>query len=109
MFKKEFEVLSFQIKKTLPIGRGGAILMNDQNAYKWLKKACYDGRDLNIPYDDDRFSELGWHFYMTPEDAARGLILFQKISEFNPPSVERPIYHYSDLSKREVFKPFLGR
>jgi hypothetical protein len=25
----------------------------------------------------------GWHMYMTPEDAARGIILMDKISEVN--------------------------
>ena len=76
------QVLSFQIKKNLPIGRGGAILTDDINAYKWLKLASYDGRDLTTPYDDPNHVQMyGWHFYMTPEDAARGLILLSQIDE----------------------------
>lgn len=45
------QVLSFQIKKRLPIGRGGAILTNSPAARDWLKLASYDGRDLSTPYD----------------------------------------------------------
>jgi dTDP-4-amino-4,6-dideoxygalactose transaminase len=76
------QVLSFQIKKRLPIGRGGAVLTDDKVAYDWLKKASYDGRDLMTPYDaPDHVSMLGWHMYMTPEDAARGLILMDKLGD----------------------------
>jgi dTDP-4-amino-4,6-dideoxygalactose transaminase len=81
------QVLSFQIKKRLPIGRGGAILTNDYAAYKWLKLAVYDGRDLEIPYESPNHLKIfGWHFYMTPEDAARGLILMKQIPKQNPDS-----------------------
>lgn len=78
--EKTLQVLSFQIKKRLPIGRGGAILTNDVEAYDWLRLARYDGRDLGTPYDSAiHVRQLGWHMYMTPEDAARGLILFEKL------------------------------
>jgi dTDP-4-amino-4,6-dideoxygalactose transaminase len=33
------QVVSFQIKKRIPIGRGGIILTDDFEAYKWLKMA----------------------------------------------------------------------
>ena len=104
MYEGGFEVLSFQIKKTIPIGRGGMILTDDEDAYKWLKKASYDGRDLNAKYDDDDFEVLGWHFYMTPEDAARGLLLFEDVSKANEPCIENPYEHYSNLSNKKVFK-----
>lgn len=104
MYEGGFEVLSFQIKKTIPIGRGGMILIDDEDAYNWLKKASYDGRELNTPYDNDDFEVIGWHFYMTPEDAARGLLLFEDLPKINEPSVKNPYKHYSDLSKKKVFK-----
>jgi dTDP-4-amino-4,6-dideoxygalactose transaminase len=76
------QVLSFQIKKRLPIGRGGAILTDDDDAAAWLKLARYDGRDLNSPYDSpEHVKQLGWHMYMTPEDAARGIILFDQLGD----------------------------
>jgi dTDP-4-amino-4,6-dideoxygalactose transaminase len=74
--------LSFQIKKRLPIGRGGAILTNDADAAAWLRLARYDGRDLDTAYNsDDHVKQIGWHMYMTPEDAARGILLFDQLSD----------------------------
>jgi hypothetical protein len=71
-----FMCLSFQIKKTIPIGRGGIILCDSKYAYDRLKLMSYDGRDLNTPYDSpDHIKCIGYHYYMTPEDAARGIIL----------------------------------
>lgn len=78
------QVLSFQIKKRLPIGRGGAILTNDEEAYKWLKRAVYDGRDLKSKYTDaSHVNQIGWHYYMTPEDAARGILILDQLPENN--------------------------
>jgi DegT/DnrJ/EryC1/StrS aminotransferase family len=79
---KALQCLSFQIKKRIPIGKGGAILTNDAEAYNWLKLSSYDGRNLATPYDSPAHIEmLGWHYYMTPEDAARGILLMQKVIE----------------------------
>jgi dTDP-4-amino-4,6-dideoxygalactose transaminase len=78
------QVLSFQIKKKIPIGKGGVILTDDEQAYNWLKLASYDGRDLRTPYtDENHVRQIGWHMYMTPEDAARGIILMDKTPEIN--------------------------
>lgn len=80
-------VVSFQIKKRIPIGRGGVILTNDAKAAKWLKLASYDGRDLTLPYTDPNHIQLeGYHMYMTPEDAARGIILMDSVPEVNEDS-----------------------
>ena len=97
------QVLSFQIKKRLPIGKGGAILTDSLEAYNWLKLASYDGRDLNSPYDSiGHIQQIGWHYYMTPEDAARGIILMDMI----PPESEDSMSwsNYPDLSLMEVFQ-----
>ena len=76
--------LSFQIKKRIPIGRGGMILCSTKEEYDWLKLASYDGRDLNTPYDSPGHVKMeGWHYYMTPEDAARGLILMEQTPTVN--------------------------
>jgi dTDP-4-amino-4,6-dideoxygalactose transaminase len=72
--------LSFQIKKTIPIGRGGMILTDDADAAEWCRLKSYDGRDLTLPYDHpDHVKMSGYHYYMTPEDAARGILLMDKI------------------------------
>jgi|APSaa5957512535_1039671.scaffolds.fasta_scaffold06500_3 dTDP-4-amino-4,6-dideoxygalactose transaminase len=70
-----FKILSFQIKKAIPIGKGGVILTDDKLAYNWFKKACYDGRVTSAKYISSDIDMIGWHYYMTPEDAARGIIL----------------------------------
>ena len=100
------QVVSFQIKKRLPIGRGGMILTNSESAYTWLKKASYDGRDLEKYYPEDDFEILGWHMYMTPEDAARGILLMDQLPDVNEDSGGHE--NYSDLSNKSVFKPHLG-
>ena len=74
--------LSFQIKKTIPIGRGGMILTDDKEAADWLKLASYDGRDLTLPYDHpDHVKMNGYHYYMPPECAARGILLMHSIKQ----------------------------
>lgn len=74
------QCLSFQIKKTLCIGRGGMILTDDKEAVDWLRLASYDGRDLSLPYDHPYHVKMnGYHYYMTPEDAARGILLMDQI------------------------------
>ena len=87
------QILSFQIKKIIPIGRGGMILTNDEKAYRWLKLASYDGRDLTTPYTDPNHVQLlGYHMYMTPEDAARGIILMDNRPEINADSQNNTMY-----------------
>jgi dTDP-4-amino-4,6-dideoxygalactose transaminase len=97
------QILSFQIKKRLPIGKGGAILTDSPDAYKWLKLSSYDGRDLKTPYDSNsHVMQLGWHYYMTPEDAARGIILMDMLPSESEDSMSWS--HYPDLSTMEIFK-----
>lgn len=87
------QVLSFQIKKIIPIGRGGMVLTNDIDAYNWLKLSSYDGRDLTTPYtDENHVRNIGYHFYMTPEDAARGIILMDNRPESNEDSQNSQMY-----------------
>ena len=87
------QILSFQIKKIIPIGRGGMIITNDEEAYKWLKLASYDGRDLTTPYTDENHVQMmGYHMYMTPEDAARGIILMDSRPKVNLDSQNNTMY-----------------
>jgi len=51
---------------------------------------------------DDDFEILGWHMYMTPEDAARGILLMDKLPEVNEDSGDSN--KYSDLSLKAIFK-----
>lgn len=96
-------VLSFQIKKRVPIGRGGMVLTDDRTAYKWLKLASYDGRDLSTPYDSPlHVQQFGWHYYMTPEDAARGIILMDQVPDENPD--QGGWQNYPKLTDYEIFR-----
>lgn len=100
--EKSLQVVSFQIKKRLPIGKGGVILTDDYNAAKWLKLASYDGRDLTSPYtDSDHLKMFGYHYYMTPEDAARGILLMDSTPEVNEDSGNYTMY--PDVSKYDLF------
>jgi len=65
--------LSFQAGKQLPIGRGGAVLTDSEDDYRWLRRARHDGR-LEGSRSEPAMTP-GLHCYMPPPDAARGLWL----------------------------------
>ena len=102
MYQGGLHVVSFQIKKWIPIGRGGMILTDDKAAYDWLIKARYDGRDLSINQWDDDADICGWHMYMTPEDAARGIILMDQVADENPDC--GGWQNYADQSQKKLWK-----
>ena len=101
-----FFCLSLQHKKRIPIGRGGMILTEDEQAYRWLKSACHDGRQAALPWKETDISMLGYHYYLTPEDAARGLLLFLEAKK-NPTADWKDLggwQDYPDISKMSVFQ-----
>jgi dTDP-4-amino-4,6-dideoxygalactose transaminase len=71
----QFQCLSFQYSKHLPIGRGGMILTDSRKAAEWFREKRNDGR-AEIPKEQDNVTGIGWNMYMTPEQAARGISLF---------------------------------
>lgn len=83
--------------KILKLGKGGAILTDNEEASKWLKKARYHGRNP-IDHRKDNFDILGWNMYMTPETSARGLVLMQGMKDNEDVTQE-----YQDLSKFEIY------
>jgi|TARA_Y100000310_G_scaffold336657_1_gene421804 dTDP-4-amino-4,6-dideoxygalactose transaminase len=97
-----FQVVSFQIKKRIPIGKGGMILTNDENAVDWFKMMRYEGRHNEIKYEKDDFGLIGYNMYMTPEDAARGLILMKHTPKVNEDT--GGAMSCIDLTKQKVFK-----
>lgn len=101
--KDSFHCLSFHLKKLLPIGRGGAILTDDPQAAKWFKLARFDGREPK-PLREDSISVVGYNAYMQPDQAARGLQIFQMIEhkELDDLSVESQ--QYSDLSIQPAYR-----
>ena len=97
-----FQCLSFHIKKTLGITKGGMILTNDEEARDWFKRARYEGRDNRVSYDQDIVDTLGWNMYMPPEQAARGIQLLEKLSSVNEDCGGSWMYH--DISNYPCFK-----
>ena len=93
--------LSFHIKKHLKIGKGGMILTDNLQAVEYFRKARYEGRG-EVKYHEDIIDEEGWNMYMTPEQAARGLMLMQNYPEHMPDIPEDP--PYKDLTEFEIFK-----
>ena len=94
-----FMCLSFHPKKILKMRKGGMILTDNEDAYKWFKKARHEGRD-EIPYTQDNIKFLGWNMYMTPPDAAEGLWLMDSMEKHNDDTLE----DYPDLTKHDLFK-----
>jgi len=94
--------------KHLKLGKGGAILTDDEAAYKWFKKARFSGRD-ECSYHTDNFDDnpvIGWNFYMMPEIAARGLLLMTQFYNMDgsPKYNDDLELPYPDLSKFKIYK-----
>ena len=102
-----YHCLSFHIRKHIPIGKGGMILTDDKVAYDWFRTVRYEGRTMSddgvnyMLYKDDPIKSMGWNMYMTPEQAARGLELFEKISDDNPDQESSGTC--KDLSKLDIY------
>ena len=93
--------LSFQHKKHLSLGRGGMILLDNYNDYVTLKKMSYDGRIQDVPWKEQDVDIIGYHYYMTPETAQKGIYRYctAEVTE------ARKWSHldYPDISKMKVF------
>jgi dTDP-4-amino-4,6-dideoxygalactose transaminase len=96
MYKPEtWTCLSFQASKHLPIGRGGAILCDDEEDAMWFRRARHDGRAPGEDIFKMTEFQFGIHCYMPPPDAARGLWLMASLPDDNAPLPGT----YPDLSK----------
>lgn len=102
MYQGGLHCLSFHTKKILNIGRGGMILTDNEDAVKWLKLARYDGREERH-YGEADIKTLGWHVYMMPDQAARGLTLLDALPERNDDLTE----DYPDLRTMPVFQSWV--
>jgi dTDP-4-amino-4,6-dideoxygalactose transaminase len=93
----QIQCLSFGHTKPLHIGRGGAILLDDQNTYEAIIRMRYDGRDLNTtPWESQKVFKVGYHYKPTIEEAIQGLALLEGVKLDKP----KPIFvQYPDLRK----------
>jgi hypothetical protein len=97
----QVQCVSFHAKKLLKIGHGGAILHDDPEADVWYRRARFDGRTEGMPAAEDAYTLLGWHCYMLPEEAARGLHLLSYYPK-EMPDLQRD--DYPDLSQWPMFR-----
>ena len=94
------QCLSFGHTKPLHIGHGGAILLDDKQAYETILRQRYDGRDLTVaPWQDQKTFYVGYHYKPSIEDAVQGIALLQGIKEHNPTPVYVP---YPDLREIKI-------
>jgi dTDP-4-amino-4,6-dideoxygalactose transaminase len=97
-----FMCISFQYRKHLSLGRGGVILLDNQEDYNILKRMSYDGRLPNIPWREQDISVFGCHYYMTPETAQLGLEKLPAAIDTEPKQWK--VTDWPDLTKMEIFK-----
>ena len=96
-----FMCLSFQYQKHISIGKGGMILTDNLNAYNKLIKLSHDGRKRNLSWRSQNISLIGYHYYLTPEAADKGLKVFKKKNNLPP-----RIWSYKDYPDLKKFKCF---
>lgn len=104
MYKKgQLQCLSFGHTKPLQIGRGGCILTDNYDFYKKASMMRMDGRDIfqYSPWINQKQFQLGFHYYMRPEECIRGINLLNN-NEF----IEQieSLYNYPDCRNLEITK-----
>jgi dTDP-4-amino-4,6-dideoxygalactose transaminase len=87
------QCLSFGWTKPLQLGKIGAILLDDPMAYRVMSRQRSDGRDLNIPWQEETELILGWHYCPTLELCVKGLELLPTVK----PKAQSGVY--PDLRK----------
>ena len=87
----QIQCVSFGHDKPLPIGRGGAILLDDEAAYQAILRMRYDGRDLTVkPWTAQQQFCVGYHYRPTVEEAQRGSKLLKRYVGVPPLEVVYP-------------------
>jgi dTDP-4-amino-4,6-dideoxygalactose transaminase len=96
--------VSFHHRKTLKIGKGGVILTDDKDFVDWCRPMIYDGRHKYVVHSEDEYECIGYHMYMTPEEAATGLLLLEDLPDENPDTGSN--LTYKNLKEQKVFWPY---
>ena len=99
--------ISFQQKKRFSLDQGGAILTNSHDIATIARRLRHDGRDSFMSQFDEVQSKpddiiLGWHAYMSPEKAAKGLLMMNQL-QLIPPYVQHSWKDYPDISQLKCF------
>ena len=103
-----FVCVSFQQKKRLSLGRGGAILLDDPYCCKILRRLRHDGRESRMTVSDELASNpdriiLGYHCYMDPEKAAVGIAKLNQLEDTTKYAIHTSM-EYPDISKLKFWK-----
>ena len=78
----QVQCLSFGNGKPLEVGKCGAILLDDLDAYHQLSRMRSDGRDLSIsPWVTQKIYSRGWHYCPTLETVSQAR---QKLKTVQP-------------------------
>lgn len=97
-----FMGISFQYQKHLSLGRGGVLLADNEKAAIQIKKMSYDGRLPLIPWRVQDIDTVGYHYYMTPETAQKGLEKLPAAIESTPR--QWVVNDWPDLTQMKIFK-----
>jgi hypothetical protein len=88
----QMQCLSFGYSKPMQVGKLGAILLDDEQAYGELSCWRSDGRDLRIiPWQDQQKFTQGYHYFPSLEHCAIGIEKLPTIDQ------EPKYYNYPDL------------
>lgn len=86
---RQMQCLSFGYSKPMQLGKVGAILLDDEAAYRTLSAWRSDGRDLHVePWQDQMMFGQGWHYCPMLDDCDRGSQLLPTIT----PASQRVFY-----------------
>jgi dTDP-4-amino-4,6-dideoxygalactose transaminase len=85
--------------KHLKLGKGGAILLDNKEAYEWMKKMRNSGRN-ECSYHVDSITVVGRNCYMHPSVALLGRQLIHQFYHIDgtPMDMEDTELPYPDLS-----------
>jgi dTDP-4-amino-4,6-dideoxygalactose transaminase len=87
----QLQCVSFGHDKPLSIGRGGAILLDDERAYDTIIQQRYDGRNLATkPWQNQAVFRVGYHYRPTIEEAERGTVLLSQYTSQPPRKIVYP-------------------
>ena len=83
----QFQCLSFGWTKPLQLGKVGAILLDDYEAYQKFSRQRADGRDLHLSWETETDLILGYHYCPTLELCVKGLELLPTVEPKSQPGV----------------------
>jgi len=102
---ESYYCVSFHHRKTLKIGKGGVILTDDVKFVDWCRPMIYDGRHKYVNHAEDDYECIGYHMYMTPEEAAIGILKLDELPDNNLDTGSN--LTYKDLTQQSVFLPYI--